>query len=149
MCTRIRLQRRIVRQHLERERLQGVAGEYCHRIAEYDMAGRPAAAQGIVVHRRQIVVDERIGVDDLDRGRRRVEPFKTCAEGAADGVDEDRPQTFAVTEHGIAHRAVQVARRLMLRRQHVRERGVGARAERGQYRRSLELSPWRIRRIGQ
>jgi len=31
------------------------------------MAGRPAAAQIAVVHRRQIVMDQRIGVHHLDR----------------------------------------------------------------------------------
>ena len=36
-------------------------------------ARRPAAAQVVVVHRRQVVVHQRIGVDQLDRAGRRVD----------------------------------------------------------------------------
>ena len=58
-------------EHGERQRLQRVAGEQRRRLAERDVAGRLAAAQRVVVHARQVVVDERIGVDQLDRGGRR------------------------------------------------------------------------------
>ncbi len=44
-----------------------VAGEDRGRLVEGLVAGRPAAAQIAVVHRRQIVVDQRIGVHHLDR----------------------------------------------------------------------------------
>ena len=56
-------------QHLERHRQQTVAGEHRGRVVELLVAGRPAAPQIAVVHRRQIVVDQRIGVDHLDRRR--------------------------------------------------------------------------------
>ena len=47
-----------------------VAGEDRDVLAELDVRGRPAAAQVVVVHRRQVVVDQRVGVDQLDRAGR-------------------------------------------------------------------------------
>ena len=44
-----------------------VAGEDRDVLAELDVRGRQAAAQLVVVHRRQVVVDQRVGVDQLDR----------------------------------------------------------------------------------
>ena len=61
-------------EHAERERLQRVAGEQRRRLAERDVARRLAAAQRVVVHAREVVVNERIGVDELDRGRRARRP---------------------------------------------------------------------------
>ena len=52
-------------------REQPVAGEDRDVLAERDMARRPAAPQVVVVHRGQVVVDERVGVDELDRRRGR------------------------------------------------------------------------------
>ena len=56
-----------IRQHLERHGQQPVAGEHRGRLVELLVASRPAAPQIAVVHRRQIVVDQRIGVHHLDR----------------------------------------------------------------------------------
>ena len=58
-------------QHVEGVGQQGVAGEYRHRLAEDLMRGRAAAAQIVVVERRQIVVDQRVGVDHLQRAGHR------------------------------------------------------------------------------
>ena len=46
-------------------------GEDRHVLAELHVAGRLPAAQLVVVHRRQVVVDQRVGVDQLDRARQR------------------------------------------------------------------------------
>ncbi len=54
-------------QHLEGAGLQGVAGQDGGRLVEGAMAGRLAAAQVVVVHRRQVVVHQGIGVQHLDR----------------------------------------------------------------------------------
>ena len=55
-------------QHLEGAGLQGVAGQDGGGLVEGAVARRLAAAQVVVVHRRQVVVDQRIGVQHLDRG---------------------------------------------------------------------------------
>jgi hypothetical protein len=57
------------REEAEGERQQRVAGEDRERLAVDLVAGRPAAAQVVVVHRGQVVVDEAVGVDALDGGR--------------------------------------------------------------------------------
>ena len=64
--------RRRIGQHLERQRVQAIAGQDRGRLVERLVHGRLAAAQVVVVHRRQIVVDQRIDVDRLDRGARRA-----------------------------------------------------------------------------
>ena len=51
--------------------VEPVAREDRDVLAELHVAGRPAAAQLVVVHRRQVVVDQRVGVDELDRGGQR------------------------------------------------------------------------------
>ena len=51
----------------ERLRLQAVAGQDCDAVAVDDVQRRPSAAQRVVVHRGQIVVDERVGVNQFDR----------------------------------------------------------------------------------
>ena len=107
--------------YFEGERLQRVAGEDRHRFAEDDVAGRTAAAQRIVVHRGQIVMDQRIGVDDFDRRRARIESIQRCAERAAGRIDEHRSQPFAAAEHRVAHRAMQFFRRLVFRRKNARQ----------------------------
>ncbi len=57
------------REHAERLREQAVARENREAVAVDDVRGRPAPAQRVVVHRRQVVVHERVGVDHLDRAR--------------------------------------------------------------------------------
>jgi hypothetical protein len=74
---RRRLQRRrdrsaAGRQDLERERLHRVAGEHRLGDAELHVHRRLAAAEHVVVHARQVVVDERIGVDQLDAQAARI-----------------------------------------------------------------------------
>ena len=67
------VRRRLARQQRERLGLQAVAGEDRDAVAVDDVQRRPSAPQRVVVHRRQIVVDERVGVDQLERagGRQR------------------------------------------------------------------------------
>jgi len=52
---------------LEREREQRVAGEDRHILSEDLVVGGLAAAEVVVVHAGQIVVDERHGMDHLGR----------------------------------------------------------------------------------
>ena len=55
-------------QHVEGEGEQTVAGQDRGRLVEFLVRGRPAAAQVVVVHRRQVVVHQRIAMHELDRG---------------------------------------------------------------------------------
>ena len=51
----------LVGQHLKGQRQQGIAGQDRERFVEGLVTGGPATPQVVVVHRRQIVVDQRIG----------------------------------------------------------------------------------------
>ena len=78
---------RFAREQRERLGLQAVAGENRDAVAVDDVQRRPAAAERVVVHRRQIVVDERVRVNQLDGargGQREVDAAAVaCARRAA------------------------------------------------------------------
>ena len=63
-------------ENLEGLRQQGIAGQNRRRFAELGMAAGPAAAQVVVVHRRQVVVDQRIGVNHFHGAGRRQRPLR-------------------------------------------------------------------------
>ncbi len=54
-------------QRSEGEGLQGVAGENRGGLVKGSMAGRAATSQIVVVHCRQVIVDERVGVQHFQR----------------------------------------------------------------------------------
>ena len=56
----------LAREQRERLGLQRIAGEDRDAVAVHDVQRRPSAAQRVVVHRRQIVVNQRVGVNELD-----------------------------------------------------------------------------------
>ena len=64
---------RIARQQLKRQRLQRIAHQHRGGLVEGLVTGGPAAPQVVVIHRRQIVMDQRVDVDEFD--------------GAGDGLD--------------------------------------------------------------
>ena len=63
-------------QQLEGQRLQAVADQQGGRLVVLDVAGRLAAAQHVVVHARQVVMHQRIGVDQFDGAGDDVEPVR-------------------------------------------------------------------------
>ena len=69
---------------------QRVAGEQRHAFPECDVRARPAAALGIVVQRRQVVVHEREGVHELERGCRGKRLLHVSARRLDDGEAEHR-----------------------------------------------------------
>src|SRR4051794_25030704 len=108
--------RRIARLTLEHEthglREQTVAGENRDVLAEPDVTGGLAAAQVVVVHRRQVVVDERVGMDQLERGRRGHHPVRIEADGLRRGQRQNRADALAAGKQRMAHRLLQAAGRL-------------------------------------
>ena len=94
-------------EQMERQHLQGIAGEDRGRLVELPVAGRSAAAQVVVVHGRQVVVDERIAVDHFDGAGRGVHLPERQAEGFGGGVDQRRADALAGGEHAVALGGVQ------------------------------------------
>ena len=101
--------RRLVGEDLERERVQRVAGQDRGRLVERLVNGRLAAAQIVIVHRRQVVVDQRIDVDRLQRDGGAAAALAVDTEQVGGGDQQDRPQPLAAADRGVTHRAIQVA----------------------------------------
>ena len=73
------------------------------------MHRRLAAAQGVVVHGGKVVVHQRIGVDQLDRGGGRIQTVRVRAERSAGGVHQQRTHPLAAEQRGMVHGRVQAA----------------------------------------
>ena len=123
---------RLARQPGERLGEEAVADEDRLALAEADVRRRPSAAQVVVVHRRQVVVDQRVGVNQLERtGRRHGEPAGLGL-GAEDGVGggqrQERTDAFAAAEQRIAQAGVEHGRRRWRRRNGPAQAGIDRRA---------------------
>ncbi len=62
---------RLARQQRKGLGEQAIAGQDGDAVAVHHVQGRPAPPQRVVVHRRQVVVNERVGVNQLDGARGR------------------------------------------------------------------------------
>jgi hypothetical protein len=103
----------VLGQHPERHRRHRVAGQDGHRLAERLVAGRAAAAEVVVVHRRQVVVDEAERVNELDRGGRRdgrLVRRRVAAAGPAGLEDEARAEPLAAGQQAVVDRVEQPRR---------------------------------------
>jgi hypothetical protein len=89
---------------VEGQRQQRVAGEDGRRLVESLVHGRAAAAQVVVVHRRQIVVDERIAVQQFERRAGARHALARGAEQPRRLDHQKRPQPLAAAQHGVPHR---------------------------------------------
>lgn len=109
-------------QHAESQGLQCIAGEDGGGLIVGLVARGPAPSQIVVVHRREVVMHERVGVNQLHGTCGAIETVGFCAERLAGGIHEDRTDTLAVTECSISHRPVQPFRLGGFRRQPLVER---------------------------
>ena len=92
------VRRRLPREQRKRFGLEPVSREDGDAVAVHDVQRRPASAQRVVVHRRQVVVNQRVGVNQLDRARRgKRESGDRVVGGAAasDGVGGGQGQQSA------------------------------------------------------
>ncbi len=89
----------LARDHLESQRQQTVTGQDGRRLVKRPVAGRPATPQVVVVHRRQIVVDQRIGVNHLQRTSRRQRRLSFAAARFGRHQAQDRTQPLATPQH--------------------------------------------------
>ncbi len=94
---------RILGEDLERQGLQGVAHKDRRRLIERPVATRPSAPHVIVVHRRQIVVDERVGVHTLDGTRGGIQSLERESERVGGGVDQKGSKTLAAAQKSVGH----------------------------------------------
>jgi hypothetical protein len=91
-------------QGLEGQGQEGIAGKDGHSLPKLTMTCWKSTPQVVIVHRRQVVVDERIGVDHLDGAGRRHGRVKVAAARFRGPEDQQRPQPFAGGEETITDR---------------------------------------------
>jgi hypothetical protein len=91
---------------VEGTRQERVSGEDRDRLAEDLVRGRLAAPEVVVVHGRQVVVDQAVRVDHLHRAGERHEVGAGAAHGLAGGDHERGPDALAPREQAVADRAV-------------------------------------------
>ena len=96
--------RRGAAQDLERECEQRVARQYRRRLIESPMHGGTAAAQVVIVHRRQVIMDEGVAMHAFNGGTRLQRAGFIHAKEASALGDEKGPDPLAGRQQRIAHR---------------------------------------------
>ena len=74
--------------------MQGISRKNCVGFAKFNMAGRQAAAQIVIIHRRQIIMHQGVGMNAFDRRGRSIQRGTAHAEHLAGGVDKEGTQAF-------------------------------------------------------
>jgi len=85
---------------------EGVADEDGHAFAVNLMRGGAAAAEVVVVHAGEVIVDEGVGVHDLDGAGGGEGVFRITSAGFGSGEGEDGAEAFSTGEDGVAHALV-------------------------------------------
>ena len=111
-------------ENLERQRMQAVAREHRFRLAECLVDGELAAPKLGIVHARQIVMDQRIDMDRLDRAADAKRPPRIDREQARGGNSEQRPKPLAAADRGVAHRFIEALAAVASRREKPRKEAV-------------------------
>ena len=111
-------------QHLEGEGLQRVPGQHGHRLSKSDVdTGAPPALR-VVIHAGQVVVDERIRVDQFDRRRRRKGLLRRSPHRFRRCHRQQRPEPLAARKNEVPHGAVERLGRLVRGRETTLEKGL-------------------------
>ncbi len=118
-----------VGQRLEGQRQQGIARQNRRRLVELLVTRGPAAAQVVVIHRRQIVVDQRIGMDHFDRTRGGHGRFDVASAGLRRQQHEHRTQPLAWGQKAVAHRLAEPRGAAIVQLRLGIERGINLRAK--------------------
>ncbi len=124
--------------HFESLGEERVAGEDGDAFAENLVAGETSAAVVIVVHRREVVVNQGVGVDALDGAGEGHGPGGLPAAGLRGGKRQDGAKPLAAGEQGVAHGPVDGSRACRGARQETVESAVDFGAAPGQVFRQRE-----------
>ncbi len=115
--------RRGVGEHFEGARQQPVAGEDRRGFVVFDMRGGTAAAQIVIVHRRQIVMHQAVAMHHLDGAGDAQRAVLVDAEELGALHHQEGPQPLAAAQRRIAHRLEHAAfERVAHRQQRVEHR---------------------------
>ena len=87
--------------------VEPVPGQDGHVLPEGLVAGGTSAAQIVVVHRREVVVDERVRVDELERRGQGQDPLRGTPDRPRRGQRQHRADALAAGQQRIAHGLVE------------------------------------------
>ncbi len=94
------------RQNLKRLRQKRIPGEHGDALAENLVRGRASASEIVIVHARQIIMDEGVRVDALDGTGRRKGLGGFSAAGLGRSEAKNRPHPLAPGQQAVTHGAV-------------------------------------------
>ena len=117
-------------ENLEGQGKQGIADEDRRRLVEPDVNRVLTAAHGIVVHARQIVVDQRIGVNHFDGSGDPQCRSPRDSEHLSAGQGGDRAKPLAGGEGYVPHRLEHLGFGALCFRQQIIENAVYVRRRR-------------------
>ena len=106
-----------VRQYFERQRVKRVSGENGRGFVKGFVHGRLAAPHVVIVHARQIVVDEAIDVNAFHRDAHAQRARSINVEQIGRSADEKRTQPLSAADRGMAHGFEQTEARIVRQRQ--------------------------------
>src|SRR6516225_1625184 len=91
---------------LESKSQKGVSRQNRNRLPENLMRSRHTATKIVIVHTRQIIVDERVGMDTFHRTSQRNGSFRPSSATFVCCQTQDRAQPFSAREDAVPHRFV-------------------------------------------
>ena len=83
-----------------------VSRQQGYSFPEHLVVGGNAPSQVVVVERRKIVVDDGVGMDELESAREGKQQAVPCSEKLARGQHQDRAESFSPGENTVMHRPV-------------------------------------------
>ena len=92
-----------VGEDLKGERQEGIAGKDRGRLVEGLVNGRPSAAEVVVVHRRQVVMDEAVAMEAFERRGGFDDGAAGLAEEAGAFDEKEGTEPLAAAERGVTH----------------------------------------------
>ncbi len=105
-----------IRQHLIAPRHQGISGQNGDRIAEDFVTGREPPSQVVVIQRRQVVMDQGIGVHHFDCGAKVQKNVAVSRKALSRSQHQNGTHALASGKNGIAHGFVNSLRLFAFRR---------------------------------
>ena len=108
---------RHLRQQLKSQGLKRIASQHGAGLIKLHVHGRTTTPQLVVIHARQVVMNQRVGMDQFDCGRSQLQRFLLrrrhglALQGRfASGIDQGSAHALAAAQNSVTHRLVQAAR---------------------------------------
>jgi hypothetical protein len=93
----------------KRQREQGIPGQNRQGFAKLLVTGRAAAAEIIIVHRGQIIVDQRVGMHHFQGATRGNGKFRLSAAGFAGQHRQYWAKAFSPGQQAVRHRLAEIS----------------------------------------